>query len=179
MLVYASFNHLPILTIMEFIITQKGGQRLLWHFVVNRKMGNGRIYWRCSKCTCPARVTTQEEELLQQTNGHNHAMDETDSHVEQIRSNLRKEPEKRSYRSHQSTMTRWLRHWNPLSTSSSSCFRSCCLECNQGWCSRYSRSRWFHLIHWINLVGWQIPSTYLELLLPWRATHQQSFGRVA
>jgi len=75
---------------MEFITTQKGGQFLLWHFVVSRKMGNGRIYWRCSKHTCPARVTTQGEELLQQTNGHNHAVDETDSRVEQIRSNLRK-----------------------------------------------------------------------------------------
>ena len=79
--------------IMEFITTQKGGQCLLWRgyrFVVNRNMDNGRIYWRCSKRTCPARVTTQGEELLQQTNGHNHAVDETDSRVEQIRSNLRK-----------------------------------------------------------------------------------------
>ena len=75
---------------MEFITTQKGGQCLLWHFVVNRKMNNGRIYWRCSKRSCPARVTTQGEELFQQTNGHNHVVDETDSHVEQIRSNLRK-----------------------------------------------------------------------------------------
>ena len=60
---------------MEFVTTQKGGQCLLWHgcrFVVNRKMDNGRIY---SKRTCPARVTTQGEELLQQTNGHNLTVD--------------------------------------------------------------------------------------------------------
>ena len=63
---------------------------ILWHFVVNRKMGNGRIYWRCSKRSCPARLTTQGEELFQVTNGHNHVLDETDSRVEQIRSNLRK-----------------------------------------------------------------------------------------
>ena len=44
----------------------------------------------CSKHTCPARITTQGEELLQQTNGHKHAVDETNSRVEQIRCNLRK-----------------------------------------------------------------------------------------
>ena len=53
-------------------------------------MDNETIYWICSKCTGPARITTQREKLLQQTNGHNHAVDETDFHVEQVRSNLRK-----------------------------------------------------------------------------------------
>ena len=53
-------------------------------------MDNGTTYWRCSKCTCPARITPQGVELLQQTNDHNHVVDETDSHVEQIRSNVRK-----------------------------------------------------------------------------------------
>ena len=43
-----------------------------------------------SIATCSARITTWREKLLQQTNGHNHAVDETDSCVEQIRSNLRK-----------------------------------------------------------------------------------------
>ena len=31
----------------------------LWHgchFIVNRKMDNGKIYWRCSKCTSHARI---------------------------------------------------------------------------------------------------------------------------
>ena len=83
---------------------KKGGQCLLWHgcrFVVNR-MGNGRIYWQCSKRTCSARVTTQVAWYLARgrgynsgrgtpsTDGHNHAVDETDSRVEQLRSNLRK-----------------------------------------------------------------------------------------
>ena len=38
----------------------------------------------------PCKSNNSGEELLQQTNGHNHAVDETDSRVEQIRSNLRK-----------------------------------------------------------------------------------------
>ena len=72
-------------TIMEFITTQNVVSAYYGCcFVVYREMDNGTIYWRCSKRTCPARITTQGEELLQQTNGHNHAVDETDSRVEQL-----------------------------------------------------------------------------------------------
>ena len=72
-------------TIMVFITTQKGGQCLLWHgccFIVNRKMDNATIYWRCYKHTCSAKITTQGE-------------DETNSCVEQIGSDLRKKESSR------------------------------------------------------------------------------------
>ena len=44
-------------------------------FTFNRKMDTGVTYWRCAKRTCPARITTKDEELLQQTAGHNHPVD--------------------------------------------------------------------------------------------------------
>jgi hypothetical protein len=53
-------------------------------------MGNGTIYWRCCKRSCPARITTQDSELLAQTNGHIHQVDPTEVRVEEIKSNLRK-----------------------------------------------------------------------------------------
>ena len=78
---------------MEFITNQKGGQSLLWNgsrFTLNRKMANGTIYWRCCKRSCPARITTFEDQLQQQTNGHNHPVNPTELRVEQIKSHLRK-----------------------------------------------------------------------------------------
>ena len=78
---------------MAFVTNQKGGQSLLWNgsiITLNRKMANGTMYWRCSRHSCPARITTQGDEPLQQTNGHNHAVDPTESRMEQIKSNLRK-----------------------------------------------------------------------------------------
>ena len=63
----------------------------LWNgsrFTLNRMMANGTMYWRCSRCSCPTWITTQGDELLQQTNGHNHAVDPTESRMEQIKSNL-------------------------------------------------------------------------------------------
>ena len=80
-------------TTMEFITNQKGNKSLLWNgsrFIVNRKMDNGTIYWRCCKRSCTARVTTQGSELLAQTNGHNHPIDSTETRVEEIKGNLRK-----------------------------------------------------------------------------------------
>ena len=79
-----------IYSTMEFVTNQKGGQSLLWNgsrFALNRKMANGTMYWRCSRRSYPTRITTQGDELLQQTNGHNHAVDPTESHMEQIKSN--------------------------------------------------------------------------------------------
>ena len=38
--------------------TTQQGQCLLWHgccFIMNRKIDNGTILWRCSKCTCRRR----------------------------------------------------------------------------------------------------------------------------
>ena len=37
---------------MEIITTQKGGEALIWQgckFTLNRKMVNGKKYWRCAK----------------------------------------------------------------------------------------------------------------------------------
>ena len=78
---------------MEFIRTQKGGEALIWDgakFTLNRDMKNGTKYWRCGKRTCPARVTTEGNELLQQTNRHNHAIDGIEAKVEKVKSSLRK-----------------------------------------------------------------------------------------
>ena len=80
-------------SIMKFITTQKGEPALIFngsHFTLNRKMDTGVIYWRCVKRTCPARITTQDEELLQQTAGHNHPVDAVDCEVQAIRSQMRK-----------------------------------------------------------------------------------------
>ena len=63
---------------MEIITTQKGGETLIWQgckFTLNRKVVNGKKYWRCAKRICPARITTEGNEVLQQTNGHNHPVD--------------------------------------------------------------------------------------------------------
>ena len=40
--------------------------------------------------TCPSRITTQHEELLQQTAGYNHSMDAADCQVQAIRIQMRK-----------------------------------------------------------------------------------------
>ena len=79
---------------MEFITNQKGGQSLLWNgsrFILNRKMANGTIYWRCCKRSYPARIITFEDQLQQQTDGHNHPANPTELRVEQIKSHLRRQ----------------------------------------------------------------------------------------
>ena len=49
------------------------------------------MYWRCAKRTCLTRITaTQDEELLQQTAGHNHPVDAVDCQVQAIRSQMKK-----------------------------------------------------------------------------------------
>ena len=48
----------------------KGGEALIWQgckFTLNRKMANGKKYWRCAKRICPARITREGNEVLQQT----------------------------------------------------------------------------------------------------------------
>ena len=79
--------------IMEIIKTQKGGEALIWHgskFTLNRNMANGKKYWRCSKRTCPARVTSEENEVTQQTNSHNHPVYGVEVQIERVKSGLRK-----------------------------------------------------------------------------------------
>ena len=49
-----------------------------------------KTLWRCAKRTCPARITTQDEELLQQTAGHNHPVDAVDCEVQAIQSQMKK-----------------------------------------------------------------------------------------
>ena len=66
--------------IMEIIKTQKGGEAQIWQGskstqTLNRNMANGKKYWRCSKRTCPAKVTSEGNEVTQQTNSHNHPVD--------------------------------------------------------------------------------------------------------
>ena len=77
---------------MEIITTQKGGEALIWQgckFTLNRKMANGKKYWRCAKRICPARITTEGNEVLQQTNGHNHPVEGVEAEVERVKHELR------------------------------------------------------------------------------------------
>ena len=76
---------------MEFITTQKGREALIWQgckFTFNHKMANGKRYWRCGKRSCPARITTEGDEVLQQTNGHNHPEDGVQAKVERVEHGL-------------------------------------------------------------------------------------------
>ena len=50
----------------------------------------GVTYWKCAKRTCPTRMITKDEELLQQTAGHNHPVDAVDCQVQAIRNQMRK-----------------------------------------------------------------------------------------
>ena len=61
----------------------------------NRKMVNGTIYWQCSKGSFPARITSNGDQLLQQTNEHNHPVDPVKLHVEEIKSKIANKKEKR------------------------------------------------------------------------------------
>ena len=45
---------------------------------------------RCAKRICPARITTEGNEVLQQTNGHNHPVDGVEAEVERVKHGLRK-----------------------------------------------------------------------------------------
>ena len=77
---------------MEFITNQKRGQSLLWNgcrFTLNRKLDNGTCYWRCHKKSCAARMTTLGTDILQQTNGHTHAVNPATTQVEEIKRKLR------------------------------------------------------------------------------------------
>ena len=53
-------------------------------------MDNGVCYWRCAKGTSPARITTEGNDLKQQTAPHNHAVDVVDTQVKAIQSDMRK-----------------------------------------------------------------------------------------
>ena len=72
---------------------QKGGEALIWQgckFTLNCKMTNGKKYWRCAKRVCPARITTDGNQVLQQTNGHSHPVDGVEAEVERVKHELRK-----------------------------------------------------------------------------------------
>ena len=47
-------------------------------------------YWRHAKRTSPARITTEGNDLKQQTASHNHAVDVVDTQVKAIQSDIRK-----------------------------------------------------------------------------------------
>ena len=47
-------------------------------------------YWRHAKRTSPARITTEGNDLKQQTAPHNHAVDVVDTQVKAIQSDIRK-----------------------------------------------------------------------------------------
>ena len=82
---------------MEFITNQKGGQSLLWdgcRFTLNRRLDNGLAMPQIKK-SCAAGITTLGADILQQTNGHNHAVNPTTTRVEEIKSKLRRGQEKR------------------------------------------------------------------------------------
>ena len=79
---------------MEIITTQKGGEALIWQgykLSLNRTMSNGKKYWRCSKRSCPARLTSEGVKVTQQTNGHNHVIDGVEAQMERVKHNLRKQ----------------------------------------------------------------------------------------
>ena len=79
---------------MEFLTTQKGEESLIWlgcKFILNHKMANVKRYWRCGKKSCQARITTEGDEVLQQTNGHNHPEDGVQAKVERVKHGLRKQ----------------------------------------------------------------------------------------
>lgn len=47
----------------------------VFHRVDKRPSKAGKIFWRCKKhnsCRCPARLTTQKEEIVHQRGEHNH-----------------------------------------------------------------------------------------------------------
>ena len=78
---------------MQFITTTKGKPALLFdgsRFTLNRRMDNEVCYWRCAKRICPARITTEGNDLKQQTAPHNHAVDVVDTQVKAIQSDMRK-----------------------------------------------------------------------------------------
>ena len=75
---------------IEFITTTKGKPALICdgrRLTLNRRMENGVCYWRCAKRTCPARITTEGNDLKHQTAPHNHAVD---TQVKTIQSDMRK-----------------------------------------------------------------------------------------
>ena len=88
---------ITITNTMEIIKTQKRGEVLIWQgskFTLNCTMASGKKYWRCCKRTCPARVTSERDEVLQQTNGHNHPVDGVEAQVERVKHKLRKRARK-------------------------------------------------------------------------------------
>ena len=91
---------------MEFITT-KGKPALVFdgsRFTLNRRVDNGVCYCRCTKRSCPARITTEGN---QQTSPHN----VVDTQLNAIQSDV-KEPGKKSHQCVQSTMTIWFA-WGP------------------------------------------------------------------
>ena len=76
---------------MEFTTNQKGGQSLLWddcRSTLNRQWN--LLLEMLQEIMCCYRITTIGEDILQQTNGHNHAVDPTTTRVEEIKSKLGK-----------------------------------------------------------------------------------------
>ena len=62
---------------MESITTTKGKPALIFdgrRFTLNGRMDNGVHCWRCAKRTSPARITTEGNDLKQQTAPYNHAV---------------------------------------------------------------------------------------------------------
>ena len=79
--------------VMEFITTQKGGRALILEgakFTLNRTVEDGKQYWRCSKRSCPARVTSQGQEISQQAAMHNHPVNRTAVRIEKEKVNMKK-----------------------------------------------------------------------------------------
>ena len=72
---------------MEFIEKAKGKLALIFNgsqFTLNRRMDNGICYWRCAKRTSPLRITTEGNDLKQQTAPRNHAVHAVNTQVKVI-----------------------------------------------------------------------------------------------
>ena len=52
----------------------------------NHVMSYGKKYWRCTKRSCP--VKTEGSEVLQQTNGDNHAENSNEAEVKRLKSSV-------------------------------------------------------------------------------------------
>ena len=79
---------------MEFIEKAKGKLALIFNgsrFTLNRRMDNGICYWRCAKRTYPLRITTEGNDLKQQTAPRNHAVHVVNTQVKVI--HKKKEPD--------------------------------------------------------------------------------------
>ena len=63
------------------------------YFFYKDKQKEENIYWKCDKYhkfKCKARITTQGDEIVKESNEHNHLCDATESEAQKLMENIRK-----------------------------------------------------------------------------------------